>query len=137
MNESLKITDKLVEAADAAWKSGGLPDDMSAQKWNLVSNHEAVIAWLESLEAALGEAAELLEDEGDRQEGIGNHRSWRSDAMHVDAMRCFIGALLRIKTGRTASQKPKTLGDVRNNLQDALTAARDRYMRGNGARDDE
>lgn len=136
MSEFLKNDNMLVEAADAAWKNGGLPDDMGAQKWNLVSDHQAVIAWLESVEAALGEAAELLEAEGDRQERMVEHRAWRADAMHVDAMRCFIGALLRVKTGRTASQKPKTLGDVRNNLQAALTAARNRYMRGSGARDE-
>jgi len=122
----------LMDVADAAWRAGALREDLTAARWEKMRDDEAIITWLSMVESSLGAAAELLEDQAVREAGREEDWSWRTDAMHVEALQCFVSMLINVKTGRTTSRRAVSFGEVLEGLDKALPAARDRYIRGGG-----
>lgn len=134
MNRKKALT-MMADVADAAWKAGALPDGMTAERWEKMSDDQTVIVWLSMVESSLGAAADLLEDQVEREAGIEEAAtSWRADVMHVEALQCLVSALINVKTGRTTFLRAVSFGEVLEGLNKALPAARDRYIRGGGER---
>ena len=125
------IKDMLVEAADEAWRKGGLPSTMDCKKWGEMDDDAAVIAWLQMVRDSMGEAAEVLDAEADRAGGTCAEPAWGADAMHAEAVQAFIGALLTVKTGRLESRPCTTVSEIAHNLPAALLGLRNSYMRRN------
>jgi hypothetical protein len=124
----------LMDVAEAAWRGGALPEDLTAARWEKMRDDETIITWLSMVESSLGSAAELLEDQAVREAGREEDSSWRADALHVEALQCFVSMLINVKTGRTTSRRAVSFGEVLEGLDKALPAARDRYIRGGGER---
>jgi hypothetical protein len=127
-----RLRDLLADAAEAAWKNGGLPNHVDSQAWSGMSDDEVVMSWLQALWSALDSAQDLLEDQvAECGTGTADNESWRASLLHLAALQVFLGSFINSnKTDPAASRPCGSVDEIVEGLAAALREAKYRYMQG-------